>query len=278
MSGTEPDERARLAFARAKRLLEGAGRALDPNGPGGRDAELAQRHLKSAVIEAAKGVAHEDPPSDLGGALAVLEARGALAKAAGSGGRSLELSAALESEEPADLETAELLVARLIEGAEGGRSLQRGERVRRIVLLLASVVAVTSVLVFEALRYPHYYYRYKVSSPHGDFPAEGLLGETHEFGLVFHTQQQKEPWVEIDLNDTRSISRVSIRHRTDCCTDRGLPLIVETAGDDKKWEVVGRREHAFDKWTASFSERRARYVRLRSTEDTVLHFSEVTVK
>lgn len=278
MSGTEPDERARLAFTRARRLLDEAGRALDPNGPGGRDAELAQRHLTSAVIEVARGLEHRDGPSDLESALAVLEKRGTSAKAAGSTERSLELSAALKSREPADLEEAELVVARLIEAAEGGRSLQRGERVRRLVLLVASALAVTSVLVFEALRYPHYYYHYKVSSTHGDFPAEGLLGDTHEFGLVFHTQQQKEPWVEIDLNDTRSISRVTIRHRTDCCTDRGLPLIVETAGDDKKWEQVGRREHAFDKWTASFSERRARYVRLRSTEDTVLHFSEVTVK
>lgn len=277
MEATEPSKRAPEAFARANRLLEAAGRALDPNGPGGKDAELAQRHLRSALIEAAAGLAAA-PPVDLDDALAVFEKRGALEKAAGSAERSRELTESLKSEHPADLEPAELFVAKLIESAEGKRSFQRGERVRRVLLLVVSLVAITSIIVFEALRYPHYFYRYKVSSTNGDFPAEGLLGETHEFGLVFHTQQEKEPWVEIDLNDTRAISRVTIRHRTDCCTDRGLPLIVETAGDDKKWEEVARRDESFDKWTATFSTRPARYVRLRSTADTVLHFSEVVVK
>lgn len=275
----EPKPAAPGAINRARRLLEAGGRALDPNGPGGKDVVLAQRLLADAMIEAARGLLSEGATPDLAEAIAIFEARGDLAKAAGSADRARELAEALRITPPGDVEPAEIFVAKLVDAAAGVRSVRRSERVRRVVLVAAAAVAVLAIMVFEALRYPHYYYRFKASSTQGDFPIQGRLGETHEFGLIFHTAEENAPWVEIDLNATRSISQITIRHRTDCCTERGIPLIVEVAGEDKRWEEVAKREERFDKWTARFPEHQVRYVRLRSTaEKTVLHFSDVTFK
>jgi hypothetical protein len=95
---------------------------------------------------------------------------------------------------------------------------------------------------------------------------------------VFHTAHEKSPWVEIDLGSMKEASQVILAARIDCCRERGLPLLVEVAGEDKKFEKVGKKEKKFDTWVVKFARRPIRYVRLSSPKKTILHMRHVDIR
>ncbi len=267
------------ASNRATRAVELAGRALDPTIPGGPDLELARLLLREAVVWAARAVAADASPSTLMESLEALADRGIL-KGIKGGPDHVRTELAILDEEPAskDVASVELLVASIVEAAAGKRRLSRHRRVRRWGTVALVVAAAIAVPTFGYFRFASDSYKYKVSTAHRGYPTEGFIGRIYAFGLVLHTQQQPEPWVEIDLEKTRPISRIVLWHRADCCHDRGLPMIVEIAGEDKAWEVVAERDKAFDRWTISLPGREARWIRIRSTANTVLHFREIQVR
>ena len=96
--------------------------------------------------------------------------------------------------------------------------------------------------------------------------------------VFFHTQAQNEPWIDFDLGGVKTISRVDVRNRTDCCSDRAVPLIVEVSQDDKTWVQVARRDTDFSEWSATFPKQKARHVRLRVPRTTTLHLEDVSVR
>ena len=96
--------------------------------------------------------------------------------------------------------------------------------------------------------------------------------------LLFHTDNESNPWVEFDLGAPKTIHRIEVSNRTDCCGERAVPLLAEVSGDRAHWVEVGRRESEFSSWTAKFSPKTARYVRLRVPRQTVLHFKAVAVR
>ena len=96
--------------------------------------------------------------------------------------------------------------------------------------------------------------------------------------LMFHTDVDNEPWVEIDLGAPRTVQRVDVVNRGKCCADRAVPLVVELSTDQKAWTRVARRDQTFDRWTAQFRPRIARYVRLKATRRTILHLTSVAVR
>ena len=115
-------------------------------------------------------------------------------------------------------------------------------------------------------------------SAESPFEEAGQLGEHGAWELVFHTKREAKPWVEIDLGEAREIRQITLRQRTDCCEDRGLPLVIETAGADRVYEELERRKDPFREWTFTFTPRTARYVRLRSTKRTILHYRDVVIR
>jgi hypothetical protein len=76
----------------------------------------------------------------------------------------------------------------------------------------------------------------------------------------------------------KTVKRVEIKNRTDCCGDRAVPLVVEVSQDDKTWTQVARREAEFADWTAKFPKTKARYVRLRVARVAMLHLDEVKIR
>jgi hypothetical protein len=96
-------------------------------------------------------------------------------------------------------------------------------------------------------------------------------------GFFFHTQEEKQPWFQLDLQRPWTISRLSISNRQDCCQERAVPLVVEVSRDGKEWQEAARRKEAFDVWTPEFDPIAARYVRLRVGKRSILHLSEVQV-
>jgi hypothetical protein len=97
--------------------------------------------------------------------------------------------------------------------------------------------------------------------------------------ILFHTEEEESPWVELDLGvDRKPFSRIDVQNRIDCCQDRAVPLIAEVSDDETKWTEVAWRDEPFVNWTARFPPMRTRYVRLRVPRKTFLHLESIAVR
>ena len=97
-------------------------------------------------------------------------------------------------------------------------------------------------------------------------------------GLLFHTNEENNPWVEFDLGAVKPIKRLEIENRQECCQERAAPLVAEVSTDRAQWTQVARREKEFDSWTVEFAPRKGRYFRLRVPRTTQFHLHEVAVR
>lgn len=118
-------------------------------------------------------------------------------------------------------------------------------------------------------------YRWVASSHASGLPQSGRLSDVGAYGLLLHTELERNPWVLLDLLKSRQISHIVIENRLDCCQRRGLPLVVELDDADVGYVEVARRTTPFDTWEIRFPPARARYVRIRSEARTILHLGSV---
>lgn len=100
-------------------------------------------------------------------------------------------------------------------------------------------------------------------------------GENSDF--FFHTNEERNPWIEIDLGKPMRFSAVRVENRKDCCFDRAAPLVVEVSNQQDGFRPVARRETTFGSWLATFPPTEARYVRLRVDSRGVMHLSQIRV-
>jgi hypothetical protein len=148
---------------------------------------------------------------------------------------------------------------------------QRWTRVAAVaVVLLAAVFGVR-----YAVRRPNLVGArvFKTSTAYPECTAPNKCAD-----IFFHTLPQNEPWIDFDLGSVKTIKRVDVRNRSDCCSERAVPLIVEISKDDKTWVQVARRDTDFSGWSANFPAQKARYVRLRVPRSTTLHLEDVAVR
>lgn len=113
-----------------------------------------------------------------------------------------------------------------------------------------------------------------------DDPDFNPVGHTVLHGtvpLLFHTNEEVDPWVELDLGASSRVDSVEVVNRADCCTDRAVPLIVEVSLDHEHYEEVARRTESFSAWQASFAARDVRWVKLHVPRRTWLHLERVSV-
>lgn len=106
----------------------------------------------------------------------------------------------------------------------------------------------------------------------------GCAENEHCAALMFHTTQEDNPWVEIDLGAVKPVHLIEVSNRPDCCQDRAIPLVAEVSKDRAKWTEMGRRDEDFTTWTLEAKPTPARYVRLRAPRATTLHLQEVVVR
>jgi hypothetical protein len=95
--------------------------------------------------------------------------------------------------------------------------------------------------------------------------------------IFFHTRDEDSPWISFDLGSDKTVKRVDVRNRLDCCQDRAVPLVVEVSDDEAHWTQVAWRDAGFTRWTARFRPVHARYVRLRASRHTTLHLEGVAI-
>lgn len=93
--------------------------------------------------------------------------------------------------------------------------------------------------------------------------------------FFFHTENEDKPNIVFDLHTVRSLSAVVVDNRRDCCTERGLPLIVQVSTDEKHWKTVATRKEEFTTWRADFPREPARWVKLYVPNRNMLHLSAV---
>jgi F5/8 type C domain len=108
-------------------------------------------------------------------------------------------------------------------------------------------------------------------------PAEHRCGDAHT-DIFFHTNEDHEPWVQIDLGQPQEFSRIEVVNRRDCCPDRAVPLVVEVSNDAQAWREVARQNTTFNTWDTRIAPTRARYVRARALRKTWLHLERVTAR
>lgn len=93
--------------------------------------------------------------------------------------------------------------------------------------------------------------------------------------IFFHTVEEENPWVEIDLGSATKLSQVSIKNRVTCCGEREVPTVIELSADRKSWTEVARQEKPFVVWEPTFPEQSARYVRARAPRKTYFHLAQM---
>ena len=97
--------------------------------------------------------------------------------------------------------------------------------------------------------------------------------------FFFHTAEERNPWIEIDLGAPTTFSAVRIINRRDCCRERATPLIIESSDDQKSWKELSRHEGSFSSFKARFPSVKARYLRVRIPPPklTNLHLAAIRV-
>lgn len=103
------------------------------------------------------------------------------------------------------------------------------------------------------------------SSHYPDTPDPGGLTDGDRTGLGAHTNLEPTPMITVDLGVTYKVDRVKIYHRTDCCPDEILPLIVEVGDEGDPAPFVAERTTHFDVWEVDVGGHPASTVRVKSS-------------
>ncbi|HKO49888.1 MAG TPA: discoidin domain-containing protein [Polyangiaceae bacterium] len=155
-------------------------------------------------------------------------------------------------------------------------------RVRRFSLLLLLLLSIAAIAIWERSTHEARHdladgKPWQTSSklqPACASPAQTCT-ESPEF--FFHTLEEKDPTIEFDLGTVQQVSSVRVDNRSDCCSERAVPLFVELSEDHKRWRTVTRQEADFKTWHATFAPQKARWVRLRAHRLTFLHLARVRI-
>lgn len=185
----------------------------------------------------------------------------------------------------AELASLRELVSRMLEPIEEelrGELLLRVKRALRIgaAALVLGLALVASMAGLRAwMRGPNLALNCatSASSAYGNQTTTSGVVDGNKRVHGFHTGEDTNPWLKLDLGEPKKIGRVVVYNRTDCCEDRAAPLVVEVSVDGEAWTTVARREKKFAKWEASFAETEARWVRFTVEKTTWLHFNEVEI-
>jgi hypothetical protein len=120
-------------------------------------------------------------------------------------------------------------------------------------------------------------------SGEGGMPPSGAVDGNKAGSYDVCTNFEVHPWLMIDLQENRKLSKAIVYYRGDCCQGAfDLPAVLELSEDGTNFTEVGRRTTAYsnqDPWTVPLDGKRAKTVRLRvdSNEPRELVLTEVEI-
>jgi hypothetical protein len=288
-----PAQKTRVFLKRAEAALELADRAVNPIDPlrAGSSLPFSLSLYREAAYWA---LAAQDPsaaPTDLKEAFA-RTAPDVLAHSAGSEAGLAAVEAALLSktfretaedtteQQQRDAHEAHAFVQHLVTRQLGperriGRALvQRTVRTGLAVCFLIGVSVTVISLIIAASIGPDL----AAGKPWRASSAAPGVPKASDHEYLFHTQDEENPWFEIDLKAPTRFAKVEVTNRRDCCPERAAPAIIEVSDDQQRWKEVSRRSDSYSKWTAKFAPVTARYVRVRVPRRSTLHLASVAVR
>ena len=90
-------------------------------------------------------------------------------------------------------------------------------------------------------------------------------------------ENDRDPWIEFDLDGVFKISQVVIENRDDCCAERAVPMAIEVSLGNGAWQQVAQRSKPFSEWRANFPGVQASRVRLHLQQRGTLHLKRVSI-
>ena len=257
---------------------------------------LALRERAANAAESPADAAPATPNTDLLATLWSETDRELLDQAAGSPAETERVRAELLGKSFADFAELDLgeqatvaprlhgFAQRLVEPlAEPGRVQERVWVARAQLLLVALVALVVLIFVGRSLKERFDLTRdlaptasWKASSLYRECWCESPAQSCEQCpNFFFHTEQEDHPNVVFDLHSVQSLSAVVVENRRDCCSERGLPLIIQVSTDEKTWKTVATRRDEFTTFRANFPTEQARYVKLSVGNRNFLHLASV---
>jgi len=118
-----------------------------------------------------------------------------------------------------------------------------------------------------------------------------LVAEQPAADFAFHTAEEANPWIEIDLGRVVSITGVRVLNRTSCGQpgmDRASTLRMSVSLDGRTWSEVWKADRGLPEWEIPVTDflagaqvpgRKARYVRfeLKPVKPEYFHLRQVEV-
>ena len=283
----------RASLKRAEAALELADRAVNPIDPlrAGPSLPLSLSLYREAAYWALAAQDSSATPRDLNEAFALTPPDVLVHAAGGEGGLAAVQAALLTKtfretakdtveQQKRDAHEAHAFVEHLVTRQLGperrvGRALvQRSVRSGLAAVFLISVSVTVVTLVIGATAGPDL----AAGKPWHVSSTNPSVAKASDHEYLFHTQEEEDPWFEIDLKVPTQFAKVEVTNRRDCCPERAAPAIIEVSNDQKRWKEVSRRSDSYSKWTAKFAPVTARYVRVRVPRRSTLHLASVAVR
>jgi len=127
--------------------------------------------------------------------------------------------------------------------------------------------------------------RLLINRSRGDNAADaaGAVDGIKSGAFGFHTERQKDPWWQVDLQQTHALDRVLVFNRSGA-QERARYMTLQVSPDGRAWQDVYKHDGSlfggsFDKkpLVTSLKNCTARFVRIQIYDSTWMHLSEVEV-
>ncbi|HWO18473.1 MAG TPA: discoidin domain-containing protein [Kofleriaceae bacterium] len=107
--------------------------------------------------------------------------------------------------------------------------------------------------------------------------VDGNTDGNYSSGSVTHTNEEAQPWWQVDLGAVTDIGQVVLTNRTDCCSERLADFDLQVSSDAATWQTVTSFSGAAPARTPLVVRASGRYVRVRLRGYGILSLAEVEV-
>ncbi len=128
----------------------------------------------------------------------------------------------------------------------------------------------------------------KDSQWHDSKDESKLFEAKNDKAYAFHTREETNPHIVIDLSKNKEVHGLIIKNRSGCCQERAQNLTVWVSGDGKNWTKKWQAQQAREEWEVTLTTKsmgaevpgvETRYIKLGLTgnEPQTLHLGNVSI-
>jgi hypothetical protein len=134
------------------------------------------------------------------------------------------------------------------------------------------------------------FYELSLKDEHWNHSAENknIFTDREVHDYAFHTAEEQNPFIKIDLGSTKEVHGIVISNRKSCCQERAQSLTVWISDDGKNWKPYWKAKKLKEKWDisietesmgATVSGKKLRYIKigLDDKEEQILHLNKIKI-